>query len=474
MTNKFPSLKDAQKRTTQQAPIKRDLFYLNEQISNLGDDLKFYLRTYGCQANERDSESLVGILKALGFSVTEDLNEADLVILNTCAIRKNAEDKVFGEIGYLKQYKDKKPELIIAIGGCMAQEEAVIELLINKYPHVDLVFGTHNIHRLPQLLHQVMITHERVFEVYSKEGEVIEGIPVDRFIKHKAWVNIIYGCDKFCTYCIVPYTRGKERSRVIDDIITEVKDLVANNYQEVTLLGQNVNAYGKDLGYNDGFSLLLEEVAKTGIKRVRFTTSHPWDFTDETIDIIAKYDNIMPFLHLPVQSGNNEILKLMGRRYTIERYKAIYDRLSSLLPNCAFSTDIIVGFPNETDAQFQDTLALYDYCKFDNAYTFIYSPRSGTPAANMVDNVSIEVKQKRLSMLNEKVDKYAKMKNEVYIDQTVKVLVDGLSKKNKNVYSGYTETNKLVNFTGVNLEPGMIVDVLITDAKTWSLNGKCV
>ena len=474
MTYRFPSLKDAQKRTTQQAPIKRDLFYLNEQINNLGDNLKFYLRTYGCQANERDSESLVGILKALGFSSTEDLNEADLVILNTCAIRKNAEDKVFGEIGYLKQYKDKKPELLIAIGGCMAQEEAVIELLINKYPHVDLVFGTHNIHRLPQLLHQVMITHERVFEVYSKEGEVIEGIPVDRFIKHKAWVNIIYGCDKFCTYCIVPYTRGKERSRMIDDIITEVKDLVANNYQEITLLGQNVNAYGKDLGYNDGFSLLLEEVAKTGIKRVRFTTSHPWDFTDETIDIIAKYDNIMPFLHLPVQSGNNEILKLMGRLYTVERYKAIYDRLSSLLPNCAFSTDIIVGFPNETDAQFQDTLDLYDYCKFDNAYTFIYSPRSGTPAANMVDNVSTEVKQKRLSILNEKVDKYAKMKNEVYIAQTVKVLVDGLSKKNKNVYSGYTETNKLVNFSGVNLEPGMIVDVLITDAKTWSLNGKCV
>ncbi|MDD2591194.1 MAG: tRNA (N6-isopentenyl adenosine(37)-C2)-methylthiotransferase MiaB [Erysipelotrichaceae bacterium] len=472
MDNKLPSLINAKKRSIHETEIQRDLFYVDEKIANLGSGKTCYLRTYGCQANERDSETIAGILKRMGFTMIDDEKTADMIILNTCAIRKNAEDKVFGEIGYLKQYKDQRPELIIALCGCMAQEEAVIDLIIDKYPQIDLVFGTHNIYRLPQLLHQVMITQERVIEVFSKEGEVIEGIPTDRFIKHKAWVNIIYGCNKFCTYCIVPYTRGKERSRLLSDIIKEVSELKENGYKEITLLGQNVNAYGKDLGYQDGFSRLLEAVAQTNIERIRFTTSHPWDFTDETIDIMARYDNIMPFLHLPVQSGNNEILKLMGRRYTIERYKEIYDRLKKVIPNCSFSTDIIVGFPNETEEQFNDTLELYDYCQFDNAYTFIYSPREGTPAAQMEDNVSYQDKQRRLSILNEKVDHYAKIKNEAYLNKTVKVLVDGLSKKNKNVFSGYTQTNKLVNFIADEAKIGTIIDVLITDAKTWSLNGK--
>ncbi len=472
--NKFPSLDDARKRTIHETKIQRDLFSLDKQLANLGEGKTCYLRTYGCQANERDSETIVGIMKKMGFEMIEDEKNADMIILNTCAIRKNAEDKVIGEIGYLKQFKEQNPDLIIALCGCMAQEEEVIQLLIDKYPQVDLVFGTHNIYRLPQLLHQVMVTHERVIEVFSKEGEVIEGIPTDRFIKHKAWVNIIYGCNKFCTYCIVPYTRGKERSRLIEDIIKEVEELKLNGYQEITLLGQNVNAYGKDLDYEDGFSHLLEEVAKTNIPRIRFTTSHPMDFSDKTIDIMAKYPNIMPYLHLPVQSGNDEMLKIMGRRYTIQRYKEIYDRLKTLIPNCSFSTDIIVGFPNETEQQFEDTLALYDYCQFDNAYTFIYSARSGTPAAKMEDNVDHKEKQRRLSILNEKVDYYAKMKNEAYLNKTVKVLVDGFSKKNKEVYSGYTDTNKLVNFTADQVEIGTIVDVLITEAKTWSLNGRRV
>jgi len=474
MNNKFPSLTDARKRTIQETQVQRDLFCLDKQLANLGEGKTCYLRTYGCQANERDSETIVGIMKKMGFEMINDEKNADMIILNTCAIRKNAEDKVIGEIGYLKQFKEANPDLIIALCGCMAQEEAVIQLLIDKYPQVDLVFGTHNIYRLPQLLHQVMVTHERVIEVFSKEGEVIEGIPTDRFIKHKAWVNIIYGCNKFCTYCIVPYTRGKERSRLITDIIKEVEELKRNGYQEVTLLGQNVNAYGKDLDYDDGFSRLLEEVAKTNIPRVRFTTSHPMDFTDKTIDIMARYPNIMPFLHLPVQSGNDEMLKIMGRRYTVQRYKEIYDRLKKLMPNCSFSTDIIVGFPNETDQQFEDTLALYDYCQFDNAYTFIYSARSGTPASKMEDNVDHKEKQRRLSILNEKVDYYARIKNEVYLNKTVKVLVDGFSKKNKEVYSGYTDTNKLVNFKADQVEIGTIVDVLITEAKTWSLNGRRV
>ena len=474
MNNKLPSLIDARKRTIQETQVQRDLFSLDNQLANLGEGKTCYLRTYGCQANERDSETIVGILKKMGFEMIDDEKNADMIILNTCAIRKNAEDKVIGEIGYLKQFKEQNPDLIIGLCGCMAQEEEVIKLLIDKYPHVNLVFGTHNIYRLPQLLHQVILTKERVIEVFSKEGEVVEGIPTDRFIKHKAWVNIIYGCNKFCTYCIVPYTRGKERSRLIEDIIKEVEELKLNGYQEVTLLGQNVNAYGKDLNYSDGFSYLLEAVAKTGIPRIRFTTSHPMDFTDKTIDIMAKYPNIMPFLHLPVQSGNDEMLKIMGRRYTIQRYKEIYDRLKKLIPNCSFSTDIIVGFPNETEKQFTDTLALYDYCQFDNAYTFIYSARVGTPAANMKDNVEHKEKQRRLSILNEKVDYYAKIKNEAYLNKTVKVLVDGFSKKNKEVYSGYTDTNKLVNFTAEQVEIGTIVDVLITEAKTWSLNGRRV
>ena len=474
MNNKLPSLQDAKIRTLTKSLIERDLFSLDMAASNIGVGKKCYVRTYGCQANERDSETLCGMLKQMGFQLVDDEKIADLIILNTCAIRQNAEDKVFGEIGYLKQFKDTNPELIIALCGCMAQEEAVINELLSKYPQVDLIFGTHNIHRLPQLLHQVMINHERVIEVYSKEGEVVEGVPTDRFSQHKAWVNIIYGCNKFCTYCIVPFTRGKERSRLMADIITEVNELKNRGFKEITLLGQNVNAYGKDLAYEDGFSLLLEEVAKTGIDRVRFTTSHPWDFTDQTIDIMAKYPNIMPFLHLPVQSGNNEILRKMGRRYTIERYKEIYDRLKKIMPKCAFSTDIIVGFPNETDAQFQDTLSLYDYCQFDNAYTFIYSPRSGTPASRMDDNVLYKVKQERLKLLNLKVNHYAKLKSDGYVNQVVKVLVDGLSKKNKLIYSGYTESNKLVNFSGDNIEVGMIVDVLILEAKTWSLNGKRV
>jgi len=474
MNNKLPSLQDAKIRTQTKSLIKRDLFRLDLAASNIGVGKNCYVRTYGCQANERDSETLRGMLKQMGFQLVDDEKIADLIILNSCAIRQNAEDKVFGELGYLKQYKDINPKLIIGLCGCMAQEEAVIDTLLSKYPQVDLIFGTHNIHRLPQLLYQVMINHERAIEVYSKEGEVIEGVPTDRFSQHKAWVNIIYGCNKFCTYCIVPFTRGKERSRLIADIIEEVNDLKNKGYQEITLLGQNVNAYGKDLAYEDGFSLLLEEVAKTGINRVRFTTSHPWDFTDQTIDVMAKYDNIMPFLHLPVQSGNNEILKKMGRRYTIERYKEIYDRLKRVIPNCAFSTDIIVGFPNETDAQFQDTLNLYDYCQFDNAYTFIYSPRIGTPAARMDDNVLYKVKQERLKALNVKVNHYALLNSNTYVNKVVKVLVDGLSKKNKNIYSGYTESNKLVNFSGENLEIGMIVDVLIVEAKTWSLNGKRV
>ncbi len=470
----LPSLKDAKIRTRNQSEVKRESFTLDPHVRNIGVNKYFYLRTYGCQANERDSETIKGILVSLGFTQTQKEEEADFILLNTCAIRKNAEDKVIGELGLLKRLKKNNPDLLFGLCGCMAQEEDVVELLLKKYHHVDLIFGTHNIHRLPVLLYQAMIAKEKTVEVYSKEGEVIENLPVERFGKHKAWVNIMYGCDKFCTYCIVPYTRGKERSRLLEDIIEEIKVLKQENYKEVTLLGQNVNAYGKDIYQDKGLAELLEAVAATGIERIRFTTSHPYDFEEELVDVIAKHPNIMPFMHLPVQSGNNEILKIMGRRYTVEKFKAIYDRFKLLIPNCTFSTDIIVGFPNETDEQFQDTMDLLDYCQFDNVFSFIYSPRVGTPAANMEDSVPLEVKEERLQLLNAKINHYTRERNQLWLNKTVKVLVDGLSKKNDQVYSGYTEENKLVNFVGKNVQIADIVEVKINQTKSWTLDGEKV
>lgn len=380
--------------------------------------------------------------------------------------------KVFGKIGYLKNIKKTRPNLIFGVCGCMAQEEVVVNKILEKFPQVDLIFGTHNIHRLPVLLKQAMLEKELVLEVWSKEGDVIENLPSHRANNYKAWVNIMYGCNKFCTYCIVPYTRGKERSRELDEIIKEVEELKNSGYKEITLLGQNVNSYGKDLNNGTDFATLLEAVAKTGIDRIRFTTSHPWDFNADMIDIIAKYDNIMPSIHLPVQSGNDEVLKLMGRRYSKESYLKLFDMIKEKIPDCTITTDIIVGFPNETEEQFQDTLSLYNYCKYDLAYTFIYSPREGTPAAKMEDNVPLSDKEQRLYRLNELVNKYANEANQKYLGQVVKVLVEGPSKKNPDVLSGYTEHNKLINFKGDASMVGQIVDVRVTEAKTWALTGE--
>ena len=469
--NILPDYSKAKVRSNNTTVIKREIFDLPDQIKNIGIGRKYYLRTYGCQANERDSETIAGILEALNFTRVDNEEEADVLFFNTCAIRKNAEDKVLGEIGMLKKLKRNNPDLIFALCGCMAQEEIIVKTILEKYPQVDLIFGTHNIHRLPWLLYNAMMAKEKTVEVYSKEGEVVENLPVSRFGKHKAWVNIMYGCDKFCTYCIVPYTRGKQRSRLMEDILKEVRQLKEDGYKEVCLLGQNVNAYGKDLGIEDGFAKLLEEVAKTNIDRIRFSTSHPRDFSENMVYVMKKYPNIMPSLHLPLQSGNNEVLRRMGRVYTVEHYKHLVDLLKKEIPTITFSTDIIVGFPNETHEQFLDTLALVDYCQYDLAYTFIYSPRENTPAAKMEDNISEKEKSDRLQMLNEKITYYSNLNNQKYLHKTLKVLVDGYSKKNKNVYSGYSEENKLVNFTGDNINVGDIVDVYITEVKSYSLNG---
>lgn len=469
---KVPSLKEAKSRGKEEVKILHDDFIIPDDMKNIGNGKTYYIKTYGCQANERDSETMQGILEMMGYAKTEQMNEADVVLLNTCAIRENAELKVFGKIGDLKRIKQTRPDMIFGMCGCMAQEEEVVNRLLQKHPHTDLIFGTHNIHRLPELLKEAMLSKEMVIEVWSKEGDIVENIPASRDNQLKAWVNIMYGCDKFCTYCIVPYTRGKERSRLPKDIMLEVEQLIHDGYKEITLLGQNVNSYGKDFDDHYNFASLLEDVAKTGIERIRFTTSHPWDFSDEMIDIIAKYDNIMPFIHLPVQSGSDEILKLMGRRYTSTSYKELFDKIITKIPNASISTDIIVGFPNETDEQFEETLKMVEYCKYDNAYTFIYSPRAGTPAAKMADNIDKSIKEERLQRLNQLVNYYSLEKNKKYEGKIVKVLIEGHSKKDHEILMGYTDTQKLVNVKGDASNIGKIVNVLIEEAKTWSLNGK--
>ncbi len=467
-----PNLKEAGKRTNNKISFIIDDYKIPESLKDLGCGKKYFVKTYGCQMNVHDSENIKAILETMSFEEANDFEDADFILLNTCAIRENAHNKMFGFLGRVKHLKETKPHIITAICGCMAQEENVVDDLMKKYKWVDIVFGTHNIHRLPYILENSMARREQEIEVYSIEGDVIENVPVKRDSKYKAWVNIMYGCDKFCTYCIVPYTRGKQRSRKPEFIIEEVEELVKKGYLEVTLLGQNVNAYGKDLEEACTMGDLLESVAKTGIKRVRFMTSHPWDFDDKMIEVISKYDNIMPYVHLPLQSGSDRILKLMGRRYTKEKYLELVNKLKKTIPNLSLTTDIIVGFPGETMEDFKETLEVVKECEYDSAFTFVFSPRVGTPAAKMEDNTTLDEKNNRLYELNELVNVYANKKNQEYLGKTVKVLIEGLGEKGNLM--GYTDTMKLVNVDGDESAIGKIVDVEITEVKTWSLDGKIV
>lgn len=462
----LPNLNDAKKRSKEEIKV---ISSANIQ-SDLFQGKHFYIKTYGCQMNVHDSEEIKGILVNIGFQETKEMEDADIVILNTCAIRENAHDKVFGFLGRVKHLKKAKPELICCVGGCMPQQENVAQVLKEKYPYVDIVFGTHNINDLGKMI--IDCKHKQDIEVYSIEGNVYEGMNYVRDSKYTAWVNIMYGCDKFCTYCIVPYTRGRQRSRKMEDILKEVEDLKNHGYQEVTLLGQNVNAYGKDLNVNYDFATLLENVAKTNIPRIRFVTSHPWDFTDEMIDMIAKYSNIMPYIHLPLQSGSSHILKLMGRRYTKEEYLTLFHQIKERIPGVSITTDIIVGFPNETEADFLETLDVVNACQFDGAFTFIYSPREGTPAAKIKDNIDMKIKEERLHQLNELVNQYSLKHNQEYLGKTVKVLIIEPSEKGEGKMCGYTETMKLVNVSGAENDLGKIIPVRITDAKSFSLDGE--
>ena len=469
-----PSYIEAKRRTKEEVKVLTDEYILTNDLKKLGLGKKYHLITYGCQGNVRDSETISAILEDMSFEVTDNMEDADLIILNTCAIRENAHNKVFGMLGRIKHLKESKPEIITILCGCMAQEESVVEEIEKNYKWMDVVFGTHNIQNLPKLLSEAIDYNELIIEVFSKEGEIIENLPVKRENKYKAFVNIQYGCDKFCTYCIVPYTRGKQRSRKKEDILKEVNDLIKNDYKEVTLLGQNVNAYGKDIYADYNMSDLLIDVAKTGIERVRFVTSHPWDFTDEMIKIISKYDNIMPYIHLPLQSGSDKILKLMGRRYTKEEYLTLAKKIREEIPNVSITTDIIVGFPNETKEDFEETLDVVKKVKYDGAFTFIYSPRVGTPASKMDDSITLEEKQERLYKLNELVNEYSNESNQRLLNTVVPVLIEGKSIKGDNLYSGYTDTMKLVNVKCDKDDLGKIINVKITDAKSWSLNGEKV
>lgn len=433
---------------------------------------KYFLRTYGCQMNVHDSEEIKYYLESLGYTAVDVLEDADIVILNTCAIRENAKDKVFGYLGRCKHLKKTKRDLIIAITGCLMQQPKEIEEIHNRHKYIDIIVGTHNLNELPSMIINANQKHSQEIEVYSNSDIVFENVKYNRDSKFSAWINIIYGCDKFCTYCIVPYTRGRERSRKIEEILDEVRDLKNKGYLEITLLGQNVNAYGKDLNLGYDFATLLEEVAKIGIPRIRFVTSHPWNFTDKMIDVIAKYDNVMPYVHLPIQSGSDEILKKMNRKYTIDEYKKLFDEIKSKVKNVSITTDIIVGFPNESDEDFQKTLDIVNYCKYDGAYTFIFSPRDGTPAAKMVDTIPIEIKERRLYKLNELVNKYSLESNEKLVGNVEKVLVVDKSEKDDSKVFGYTESMKLVNFVGSSELIGKIINVKIIDAKSFSLDGE--
>ena len=445
---------------------------LNEDIKNVFTNKKYFLRTYGCQMNVHDSEAIRSYLERLGLVNTSNIEEANVIVLNTCAIRENARDKVTGFLGKCHYLKKNRNDVKIVIAGCMSEQPDFVSLIKEKYSFVDIIIGTHNLYDLPKLLVQEFSKLE--IEVYSESDEVLEGMQYERDSKYTAWINIMYGCDKFCTYCIVPYTRGRERSRKKEDILKEVKELKNNGYKEVTLLGQNVNAYGRDIG--EKFSDLLESVAKTGIERIRFVTSHPWNFTDEMIDVIAKYENIMPYIHLPIQSGSNEILRRMNRRYTKEEYIELFNKIKTKIPNATITTDIIVGFPNETKEDFEETLDVVKTCEFDGAYTFIFSPREGTPAARMEDKVTMEEKEQRLYELNELVNYYANKSNQKLLNKEVEVLVLGASEKDNTKVYGYTDTMKLVNIEGVNIKDtiGKIIKVKIKDAKSFSLDGEVV
>ena len=409
---------------------------------------KYIIQTFGCQMNEHDSEKLCAMLDSMGYEQGMMVDECDLIIYNTCAVRENAELKVFGNLGHLKLAKRKNPDLKIAVCGCMMQQPHVVKEIKSKYKHVDLVFGTHNLYKFPELLTKSIESEKLLVDVWDVDGEVVEGLKSNRKFELKAFVNIMYGCNNFCTYCIVPYTRGRERSRTPEDIVNEIKELVENGTKEITLLGQNVDSYGKTLESPMTFAELLHEVNKIdGLERIRFMTSHPKDISDEVIYAIRDCEKVCEFLHLPVQCGSTSLLKVMNRHYTKEQYLEIIEKAKKEVPGIAFSTDLMIGFPGETEEDLLDTIDVVEKVRYDSAFTFIYSKRKGTPAAEMENQIPEDVKHERFNRVLERVNAIVGEINQSYIGKTVEVLVEGKSKTDENKFMGRTRQNKLVNFT---------------------------
>lgn len=436
---------------------------------------KYYIETWGCQMNEEDSEKLSGMIENMGYEKGDRKEDSNLIIFNTCAVRENAELKVYGNLGQLKHLKAKNPDLVIAISGCMMQQKGVPEEIKKKYPFVDIIFGTHNIHRFPELLNSTIQTNSSVIEVWDNEGELIEGLPINRESDIKAFVTIMYGCNNFCTYCIVPYTRGRERSRKPESIVEEIQTLAGQGYKEITLLGQNVNSYGKDLE-DMSFAKLLRIVNNIdGIERIRFMTSHPKDLTDDVISAMKECKKVCEHVHLPVQSGSTNILKRMNRKYTKDQYLDLVDRIKSELGDVALTTDIIVGFPGETEDDFEETLDIISKVEYDSAFTFIYSVRRGTPAEKFEEHITEETKHNRFNRLVDLVNSISEKRNKSYKDRIVEVLVEGPSKNDESKLTGRTRTGKLVNFTGGDISlKGSLVNVKITQPQTFSLQGELV
>lgn len=457
--------------------IKQQQEYINKVAINVKENfgekkLLVHIETWGCQMNEHDSENLFGMLEMMGYEPTEEQKDADLIIYNTCAVRENAELKVYGNLHALKKLKDKKPELLIAVCGCMMQQSHVVDEIKKTYPHVNMVFGTHNIYKFPELLFKVMDSEDSLYDVWDIDGRVVEGLPTLRRYNTKAFVNIMYGCNNFCTYCIVPYTRGRERSRNPQDIVDEVKRLVATGVKEITLLGQNVNSYGNTLEPRYTFPQLLEDLNEVeGLERLRFMTSHPKDISDDLIDAMARLDKVCESLHLPIQSGSSRLLAKMNRHYTKEDYLRIIEKAKAKMPDLAITTDIMVGFPGETEEDFLDTIDVVEKVQYDLAFTFLYSIRKGTVAEKMEDQIPEDIKKERFDRLLEVVNAASKASSKSYQDKVVEVLVEGVSKKNEEFMTGRTRHNKLVNFKGTEDLVGKLVKVHINDPKSFSLNG---
>ncbi|MBR5235941.1 MAG: tRNA (N6-isopentenyl adenosine(37)-C2)-methylthiotransferase MiaB [Clostridia bacterium] len=462
-------------KTISQEEQKEQIAYMTRVANMLCDSApKAMVITYGCQQNENDSERIRGMLAKMGYTFTEKKEEADLILYNTCAVREGAEQRVLGNIGALSHEKRRRPNLLIGLCGCMMQQPHMAETIKRKYKHVSMVFGTHVLHKFPQFLYEALIEQKRVINITDSEGVIAEDIPIYRSGDPKAWVSVMYGCNNFCTYCIVPYVRGRERSRMPEKIMEEITDLVSRGVTEVTLLGQNVNAYGKDLDLGINFADLLRKVnAVEGLRRIRFMTSHPKDMSDDLICAMAECEKVMPQLHLPFQAGSDRILSAMNRRYTQAQYLDLVQRVRDKIPHITLSTDIIVGFPNESEEDFEETIRVLESVRFDTVFSFIYSKRTGTPAAEMDDKVTDEEKHRRFDRLLEVQNRISREINDACLGQTFELLIEGESKTDSNMLTGRTPGGKIINFPKAEgLSTGDYVNVTVDKTNTWSLTGK--